>query len=369
MSARVRQTWAALTDVGRVRSHNEDAVLAYPPLFAVADGLGGHEAGEVASSLSIETLRDHAPRRADAAALARAVKAANREVIRAAREGVGGTGMGTTVTAAIVEGTRVVVAQVGDSRAYLLHGTTLSRVTQDHSLVADLIRDGSLTEAEARRHPQRSVITRALGTDPGLAVDTFEIDSSPGDRLLLCSDGLTSMLPDDTIAELLGGYRDPSSAAHALIEAANGAGGQDNISVVVVDLGDGAGENRGPRESERRARGWIAVIGWIVAAVLVVTGVGFGAFSHAKSRAYLSAQDGTVVVFRGVPGTIGPLSLSWLVERTDIPVADLEPGDQRRLAENWEFESVDAALTVADSLRGELPTAAPSPDSSPTPNP
>ncbi len=206
MSGRAKQPWAAVTDIGRVRTHNEDSVLAQPPLFVVADGLGGHEAGEVASSIAVETLRDHAPRRADASALARAVRAANREVIRAAKEGVGRSGMGTTLTAAIVEGGTIAIAHVGDSRAYLLTSGSLRRLSDDHSMVADMIRRGQLTEADARVHPNRSVITRALGTDSNMVADTYEIDANTGDRLLLCSDGLTGMLEDSRIAELLGGY-------------------------------------------------------------------------------------------------------------------------------------------------------------------
>lgn len=367
MSARAKKSYAALSDIGRVRSHNEDAVLASPPLFAVADGLGGHEAGEVASSIAIETLRDHAPRRADAAALGRAVKAANREVIRAAKEGVGREGMGTTITAAIVEGTRVVVAQVGDSRAYLLHGGTLSRVTQDHSMVADMIRGGQLTEAEARVHPHRSVITRALGTDPNMTTDTFEIEADAGDRLLLCSDGLTGMLTDERIAELLGGYRDPMTAANELVAAANEAGGQDNISVVIVDLEGGAGATVGPRESERSLRGLIAIVGWLVVAALILAGIGYGAYTYAESRAYLIEEAGVVTVYRGVPGRLGPVTLSWLVERTSVRVEDLQPGDQRRLAEGWEFDSVEAALNTASSFAGAVD--APAGETTATPNP
>jgi serine/threonine protein phosphatase PrpC len=244
VTARAKNSWAALTDIGRVRTHNEDSVLAQPPLYVVADGLGGHEAGEVASSVAVETLRDHAPRRPDAKALARAVKAANREVIRSAREGFGKQGMGTTMTAAIVEGTRIAIAHVGDSRAYLLHEGSLLRVSEDHSMVADMIRRGQLTEAEARYHPNRSVITRALGTDPNMLADTYELDASPGDRLLLCSDGLTSMLEDGMIAEILTEYRTPDTAAHMLVDSANDAGGHDNVSVIVIDI-EGAGNPRG----------------------------------------------------------------------------------------------------------------------------
>ncbi|MDH4139078.1 MAG: protein phosphatase 2C domain-containing protein, partial [Coriobacteriia bacterium] len=210
MSARAgRPQYSGLSDVGRVRTHNEDAVLLSPPLYAVADGLGGHQAGEIASTLAVESLLENAPLRADAKALGRAVRSANRAVIDGAREGLGRAGMGTTLTAAIVEDTRIAIAHAGDSRAYLFHGGELERITLDHSVVADLIRQGSITEEESRTHPNRSVITRALGSDPNMYADTFEVDAEPGDRLLLCSDGLTSMLTDVRIADILASYRDP----------------------------------------------------------------------------------------------------------------------------------------------------------------
>ena len=291
MTARTKHNWAALTDIGRVRTHNEDSVLAQPPLFVVADGLGGHEAGEVASSIAVETLRDHAPRRPDAKALARAVKAANREVIRSAREGFGRQGMGTTMTAAIVEGTRIAIAHVGDSRAYLLHESTLTRVSEDHSMVADMIRRGQLTEAESRYHPNRSVITRALGSDPNMVADTYELDASPGDRLLLCTDGLTGMLEDGMICEVLEQYRSADAAARTLVDAANDAGGHDNISVIVVDIEGSAHSPRGSlidASGARSGRGWLAVIGWLLLFALAVGVASYGAYNYARSRAYFA---------------------------------------------------------------------------------
>jgi len=363
MTPRAKQTWAALSDIGRVRTHNEDSVLAQPPLFVVADGLGGHEAGEVASAIAVETLRDHAPRRPDSKALARAVRAANREVIRAAREGYGHAGMGTTMTAAIVEGTRIAIAHVGDSRAYLLHAGVLQRVSEDHSMVADMIRRGQLTEAEARYHPNRSVITRALGTDPNMTADTYELDAESGDRLLLCSDGLTGMLEDAAIAEMLGGYRDPQTAARTLIDAANDAGGHDNISVVIVDI-EGEGTSRAgstvDASGARAGRGWLAVIGWLLLFGLIVGGIAYGSYRYAETRAFLTSSapmtsdvsaTGTppisvIYVYRGVPGSFAGLSLSWLSEETTVDVGLLPPADQARLAEKITVGD----LTEAESL-------------------
>lgn len=351
MTPHRKSTHAALSDIGRVRSHNEDAVLVSPPLFVVADGLGGHEAGEVASRIAVETLRDNAPRRPDANALARAVRAANKEVIRAAQQGIGREGMGTTITAAIVEGTHLVLAQVGDSRAYLVHGGSLTQITNDHSMVADLIRSGQLTEAESRVHPNRSVITRALGTDPNMYADTFEIDAMPGDRLLLCSDGLTGMLTDDRIAELLTAHTDPGITAHDLVNAANDAGGQDNISVIVVDIVGDSSASRGVREDERRLRGWVAVFGWLLALLMVVGGVGYASWSYARSRAFLIADpDGTVGVYRGVPGELAGIELKWFVESATARVEDLPPATQAQLIDGIRFDGVDEARAYARSL-------------------
>ncbi len=359
MTARAKQSWAALTDIGRVRTHNEDSVLAQPPLFVVADGLGGHEAGEVASSIAVETLRDHAPRRPDSKALARAVRAANREVIRAAREGYGRQGMGTTMTAAIVEGSHVAIAHVGDSRAYLLHAGELSRVTEDHSMVADMIRRGQLTDAESRVHPNRSVITRALGTDPNMVADPYEFDAEPGDRLLLCSDGLTSMLEDGAIGEALGAYRDPAIAARMLVDAANDAGGHDNVSVIVIDIeGEGARAGASVDASGARAgRGMLAVIGWLLLLALVVGGIAYGSYSYARSRAFLvSATPGSVTLYRGVPGEVAGIKLQWFVSESQIDVSWLSLAEQQALRATETFPSVDAAQQKLNSLTATTTT-------------
>lgn len=187
------------TDIGRFRDHNEDSLLAESPLFVVADGMGGHAAGEVASEIAIESMRENAPRYADCDELAHAVELANKEVIKGALDGKGREGMGTTMTAAVIEDDKLCIAQVGDSRAYLLHNDKLQQITRDHSLMADLIEQGQITPAEARVHPNRSLITRALGNDPQMFADTYDIEIEEGDRILLCSDGLSGMLTDDII--------------------------------------------------------------------------------------------------------------------------------------------------------------------------
>lgn len=231
----VRLLVATRTDVGRVRAGNEDAFLAIDDgtLVAVADGMGGHQAGEVASAMAIESLHDGL---AQGVPIADAIEAANTAVVtRAARE-LDLRGMGTTLTAGVLDGSRLVIGHVGDSRCYLLRDGALTQVTTDHSVVAELIAAGELTEAEALVDPRRAMITRALGIDATVQVDVLDLDLEPGDRLLLCSDGLTTMVRDPAIAEILTSEPDRERAAAELVEAANLAGGADNITVLVADV-------------------------------------------------------------------------------------------------------------------------------------
>jgi serine/threonine protein phosphatase PrpC len=233
---------AALSHPGRRRRLNEDSYVLEPPLFAVADGIGGAKAGEVASGLAADAVQesfgDGATGEARVAAL---IEEANRRVFRRASEDREASGMGTTMTVALVEDERVAIGHVGDSRAYLYRDGRLEQLTDDHSLVAELVRSGKLTPEEAEAHPQRSVITRALGTDSEVDVDTFAVPAKPGDLFLLCSDGLTAMVDDDTIVEAIEQHRSNlAEAAKALVNAANRGGGEDNITVVFFELhGDG----------------------------------------------------------------------------------------------------------------------------------
>jgi serine/threonine protein phosphatase PrpC len=234
--------WAAATDSGLVRSHNEDALWprpeggevdrgesAGPFLAAVADGMGGHVGGEVASGVAIEAAVAAAGSPVDR------VRAANLAVVDAARRRPRLAGMGTTLTLALFSGDALEIGHIGDSRAYLLREGNLEQLTRDHSLVAEMIAAGELRPEEAPLHPFRSVITRALGMESSVVVDRVRRELLPGDRVLLCSDGLTTMLEDGQVAALLGAGTGPEAAA-ALIEATNQAGGFDNISVVVVDV-------------------------------------------------------------------------------------------------------------------------------------
>ncbi len=233
---------AGKTDPGRKRLRNEDAYVCEPPLFAVADGMGGAQAGELASGLAAAALREARDADASEERVVELLREANRRVYARASEDAAASGMGTTVTAALVEGDRVVFGHVGDSRAYLIRDGELSQVTDDHSLVAELVRSGRLSPEEAGSHPQRSVITRALGTDAEVDIDSFSIEAKPGDLFLLCSDGLSSMVDDRTILELAEQHRDDlDAAARAMLGAANRGGGEDNITVVLFEMtADGA---------------------------------------------------------------------------------------------------------------------------------
>jgi len=227
------------THPGRKRRHNEDSYVVEPPMFAVADGMGGAKAGEVASGLAAAALREAGTDgRSGEERVTELIQEANRRVFRRANEDRDASGMGTTMTVALVEDGRVVFGHVGDSRGYLIREGSIEQLTDDHSLVAELVRSGRLTPEEAEAHPQRSVITRAVGTEPDVDVDTFTIEPEEGDLFLICSDGLTDMVDDGTIIEAIERHRDDlDEAANALVGAANRVGGEDNITVLLVEVG------------------------------------------------------------------------------------------------------------------------------------
>ena len=232
----------AVTDTGRRRMRNEDAYVYEPPLLAIADGMGGARAGEVAAGIAAAALKEKRRTVTNEASLEAAIDEANSRVWQRSVADPGTSGMGTTVTAAFVDaaGERVVFGQVGDSRAYRLRGDELEQITTDHSLVAELVRTGVLTPEEAERHPQRSAITRAVGTESAIDADVFAVPAEIGDLYLLCSDGLTDMLrPDEIASTILAADRDPVAAGEALVAAANAKGGEDNITVVLFELVEG----------------------------------------------------------------------------------------------------------------------------------
>jgi protein phosphatase len=234
---------SALTDTGRRRLGNEDAFVCEPPLFAVADGMGGAQAGELASRIAAAALEERGAGLRGEEAVAAAVRDANERIFRRSLQDPSAAGMGTTVTVALVdeEAATITIGHVGDSRAYLIRGGRLVQLTDDHSLVAELVRTGRLTQEEAEQHPHRSVITRALGTEEAVDVDTTTFPLEAGDLYLLCSDGLTIMVADEEILELVARAEgDLDAAADALVAAANAAGGEDNVTVVLVAIAEGA---------------------------------------------------------------------------------------------------------------------------------
>jgi protein phosphatase len=233
---------AGVTDTGRRRMRNEDALVVRPPLFAVADGMGGARAGEIAARLAAAALEEADTEAIGEQAVSSVIEEANRRIWERSLADPATAGMGTTVTAALVDATggTVAIGHVGDSRAYRLRAGTLEQLSTDHSLVAELVQSGVLTPEEAERHPQRSAITRALGTEPAVEVELLTVAGEIGDLFVLCSDGLSVMLGDDQIAAAIeGAGRDPQAAGEALVAAANAQGGEDNITVVLFELVDG----------------------------------------------------------------------------------------------------------------------------------
>ncbi|HEV3408561.1 MAG TPA: Stp1/IreP family PP2C-type Ser/Thr phosphatase [Gaiellaceae bacterium] len=345
---RVAQT-AGVTDAGRKRRRNEDAYVVDPPLFAVADGMGGAQAGEVASQLAAAVLRGSPADEGDPEQRVVAlIQEANRQIYERARSDAHASGMGTTITAAMLARDAVAIGHVGDSRAYRIRGGELEQLTEDHSLVADLMRSGRLTPEEAETHPQRSVITRALGTDPDVDVDTLAVDAEPGDVFLLCSDGLTTMVGDDEILQALAETESLEEVARRLVKAANRRGGEDNITIVLfrVDGNDvGQTNGRGPEQdledtlsgleaptltpppaaaeaavaepapapaetvqepAERARRRWPRVLVWsLLALAFLVAIVAAAIWGLARSHFVGASDDGYVAVYQGVPVDLG----------------------------------------------------------------
>lgn len=346
----VSSYYGSRTEIGNVREHNEDSLTVLPPLFAVADGMGGHEAGEVASEITINTLNDLAPQSADAEALARAVVAANLNVIKAPSQGVGREGMGTTLTAAILEKERLVIAQVGDSRAYLLHNGSLQQLTRDHSLMADMIEAGQLTEAEARVHPNRSVITRAIGSDPHMQPDLYELNVETGDRLLLCSDGICGMIEDHEIASIMRQAPSAQSCADQLVEAAIAAGGFDNATAVVVDV-EGF---KAVREKKQARKSKALAIGVIVCLLAALACAVFAGYYYVNNSAYLIEQDGKVAVYRGLNEELFGIPLSNLEYTSSVEVDKLNPGVANRIKEGMAVGSLEEANNLITTYQQEI---------------
>jgi serine/threonine protein phosphatase PrpC len=360
------------TDIGRVREGNEDSYLVEPPLYAVADGMGGHRGGEVASQLALEVLERGL--RDDPRELAERVRAANRAVFDRSAADRKVTGMGTTLTAALIQGGVAKLAHVGDSRAYLLRAGAFRQLTQDHTLVARMVKAGEITPAEAELHPHRNVLTRALGTEADVEVDVQDVGLLEGDRLLLCSDGLTVMLTEDQVQAILESTSQAQEAAERLVRAANRAGGLDNITVLIVDALDGGDEERashdpvGPTEvlappeppsddgnpvpGSRRLLRWALV----VAAMFVVGFVGWTVFrTWVDGRWYVGEASGHVAVYQGVPATILGFDLSHVAVESGLSADEVAALPlYRGLAEGINANSQEDALAIVDQMRQDL---------------
>ena len=392
---KLQAAWA--TDVGRVRGGNEDSLLIDEALgvFAVADGMGGHRGGEVASSTAVEAVRVSL---AKGEPIDRAIRSANAAIRERASGDPEVTGMGTTFTAVVtLDDANLLIGHVGDSRAYVLRAGELRKLTQDHSLVEDLVREGRITADQAEVHPQRSIITRALGIEPDVEVDLYTVPVGNRDRILICSDGLTDMVSERDVARIAGDTASPESAANALIAAANNAGGNDNITVVVLDVddvGDIAGfidhvaaldepamvapplANPGAatasikrpflrvpvRTTARFALAFIPVV--------LIIAIGFFVVQRRATHTWFVSNDaGEVVIQRGVPGGIWGFDPE-IVERTGLKVGTLTEGDRELVQDGYcEQSSIEAArncVAVLESRRLPVEPTVPIPSTSVT---
>jgi serine/threonine protein phosphatase PrpC len=363
----------AFTDTGRKRRRNEDSFVCEPPLFAVADGMGGAQAGEIASRLAAGSLTHSEPSAAPGQERVVAmIQEANRSVYERASEDEAVSGMGTTMTIALVDEDNVCIGHVGDSRAYLVRDGRLEQLTEDHSLVAELVRSGKLSPEEAETHPHRSVITRALGTDPEVEVDSFCVASKSGDVFMLCSDGLTSMVHDEAILSAVEEHRgDLDSAAARLVEEANRAGGEDNITVVLFEFSsledtmelplevlapvagdedtlseldgvptlpgpDGVATLPGPpgraatAAPSRRRRIWRIVLPAV--AVLLVALAAGAIFGLSRAHFVGAQRNGHVAVYQGVPWNLPfGIHLYRVVYESPLLAVQLSRSERRKL--------------------------------------
>lgn len=373
-----------ITHKGMVRATNEDSFFARPPVFMVADGMGGAQAGEVASGIVAEAFSGFiTPESGVEQELADLIKNINGRIHEIAESDADRAGMGTTVTAAVVSGGSVGIAHVGDSRAYMWRDGELKQLTKDHSLVGEMLRQGRISEAEAEVHPQRSIITRALGIEPGVDIDTASVEWRPGDVFLLCSDGLSSMVSDAKIADILGGAESMEAAAGSLVKAANTHGGRDNITAVlfVPELVSASGAGTSFEEADtgtmpaaassvatgaaaeaparisgtsggqrsRLARCWRKIA---IAAVIGLLLLG-GAWLANSYIYYVGVEGDFIAVYRGVPLELGPLSFSSPQSVSDIRLDDLEPFEQERV-QRHELRSRSGAEQVIDNYKGRL---------------
>jgi protein phosphatase len=376
------------TDTGRQRSANEDSFFVRSPIFVVADGMGGAQAGEVASKTAAEAFDRDLPSGPPERFLRETIEAANREIHALAHDDPSRAGMGTTITAAVLnqESEEVGIGHVGDSRAYRLRDGKLERLTRDHSLVEEMRRKGQLTDAQAEDHPQRSIITRALGPEPEVEVDVQTVRAAPGDVFLICSDGLTTMVDEEVIARLLGGATSMETAVAALVEEANRAGGRDNITALAFRLEDAAAPRRaapegatliGPSaeregltatEVRRRAaaaaarerreklaakprRRRLRTAAKVLAAAAVLAAIVFGAWYGNRQVWFLGTDDGgRVALYRGLPYQL-PFGLNLYEERYASPIqTDSLPGRRRDAVTGHDLRSRSDAASLVEEI-------------------
>jgi serine/threonine protein phosphatase PrpC len=397
----------AFSDVGRSRDDNEDAYVVDERLvlFAIADGMGGHRGGEVASWTAIEALRAAV---ANGNAINLAISKANEAVIERAAGDPEVAGMGTTMTAVVpAAGRTVLIGHVGDSRAYLLHDGTLSRLTDDHSLVEEMVREGRLTHEQAESHPRRNIVTRALGQEHDVEVDLYTLEVSPGDRILLCSDGLTVMVRDRDVERIVRGESDPQRAVELLVDAANEAGGEDNITVILLDVleveeaappdpdslatptasatpisipAPDVAPGPPPPEARPSLRRRVRSALFVIVPLVLILGFAFLALGYYARRSYFVGLDGNqVVVYRGVPG--GVLGWDPTVEaETELTVDDLIPSDaaavgagtargSRDRADNYVVQLEERATTTTTSTSTSTTTTSTTTTTLPAPPP
>jgi PPM family protein phosphatase len=376
------------TDTGRQRNANEDALFVRAPIFVVADGMGGAQAGEVASKAAAEAFDVDLPGGPPERFLRETIVAANREIHGLAHADPSRAGMGTTITAAIVnaQSEEVGIGHVGDSRAYRLRAGALERLTRDHSLVEEMRRKGQLTEAQAEEHPQRSIITRALGPEPEVEVDVQTVPAAPGDVFLICSDGLTTMLDDEQIARLLAGATSMEAGVRALVDEANRAGGRDNITALAFRLEDAAAPAAAPEgatligpaaeeagltatEVRRRAaaaaaqerreqlaarpprrRGRTAAKALAAAAVLAA--IALGAWYGNRQVWFLGTDDGgRVALYRGLPYEL-PLGVELYEERYASPIQTATlPPKRREAVTGHDLRSRSDAVSLVEDIQ------------------
>ncbi|WP_253272669.1 Stp1/IreP family PP2C-type Ser/Thr phosphatase [Arsenicicoccus sp. oral taxon 190] len=399
--------YAARSHVGLVRDSNQDSAYAGPHLLVVADGMGGHAGGDVASSTAIGALAhldddSHGTRALQH--LEDAVANANAQLHDITQEQPELHGMGTTVTALLRADNKLAVAHIGDSRAYLLRGGTLTQLTHDHTFVQSLVDEGRIEPEEAEHHPQRSMVTRVLTGQDGDEPDVSWRELRHGDRYLICSDGVSGFVAHDTIAEILAEVTDPGRAADRLVDLALRSGGQDNITAIVADVvrladeaapstrpqvvgaaaarqlnrsapdtpasraaalartASGAGDQEPVALAEEGVGSRWGRLARILAAslltLLVLVGIGYAAWRWTQQQYFVTDRDGRVTIYRGLDQTLGPIELSSVAEQTDVPVADLPDFYRTRVQTGVTAGSLDSARGIVTDLRTQAQACA-----------